>query len=70
MDTDRTAVTIEVIQDGQLLHAFRNFYPDELNKEIYGNQSEAFQLPDLPSALAFVRSNQAYKECSVEVLEN
>jgi len=66
MDSDWTAITIEVLQDGQLLHAFRNYAPEELTKEIYSNQSESFQLPDLQTALAFVRSNPVYQECSVE----
>lgn len=70
MDTDWTAITIEVIQDGQPLHAFRNYAPEALTKEIYGNQSESFQLSDLKTALAFVRSNPVYQECSVEAINS
>lgn len=69
MDSDWTAITIEVLLDGQLLHAFRNYAPEELSKEIYGNQSESFQLPDLQTALTFIRSNPEYHECSAEEVE-
>jgi hypothetical protein len=68
IDTDWTAITIEVFENGQVAHAFRNYVPEELEKEICGNQTDTFQLPDLSTALQMIRSNPSYRACSVEVL--
>lgn len=65
MDSDHTAITIEVIQNGEVLHAFRNYSQEEVSKEVYANQSESFQVRDVEAALAFVRSNPEYRECGM-----
>lgn len=70
MDTDWTAVTIEILENEQITHAFRNYRPEELEKELCGNQTETFQLPDLSTALRMVQSNPNYQACGVEALAN
>jgi len=70
IDTDRTAIDITVLDNHLPVAAFRNYAPDALTKEIYANQSESFQLPDLATALAMIRSNGEYQECAIESLAN
>ena len=66
MDSDWTAVDITVLENDQPVAAFRNYDREELTKEIYGNQTENFQLPDLATALRMIASNDSYQECPVE----
>ncbi|MDQ3101516.1 MAG: hypothetical protein M3R08_09020 [Bacteroidota bacterium] len=69
MDADWTGITINVIQDGQVLHTFRNYKDQDLGEDdIYANQSDSFQLPDLQTALAMIKSNDDYFECDPGVL--
>ena len=70
MDLDRTAIDLAVLENGQPLAAFRNYNREELTKEIYGNQTETFELPDLVTALRMIASNNAYEECQVETTSN
>jgi len=65
IDSDWTAIDITVLENDQPVSAFRNYAPEMLTKEIYGNQSEAFQLPDLRTALTMIHSNKSYHECSI-----
>lgn len=65
MDQDHTMIWVELIQDGAPVHVFTNFparWDKGMNKDIYGNQSEDFQLPTLEAALAMMRSSPSYRE--------
>ena len=66
MDYDWTAVEILIIQDGQCVTCFRNYDREELTKELYSNQTDEFQLPDLSTALQMVKSNAHYRACNLE----
>jgi hypothetical protein len=69
MDADWTAITVEVVENGQLTHTFRNYKDKDLGADdIYGNQCDSFQLPDVQTALAMIRSNDDYYECDQPVL--
>lgn len=68
IDMDTTGIDVVVFSDQQPAAAFRNYVPESLNKEIYANQSEDFQLPDLRTALSMFRSNPSYREYKIEDL--
>jgi len=70
MDSDWAAIDLAVLENGQPLAAFRNYNREELTKEIYGNQTETFELPDLVTALRMIASNGSYVECPVEITSN
>ena len=70
MDSDWAAIDLAVLENGQPLAAFRNYNREELTKEIYGNQTETFELPDLVTALRMIASNGSYMECPVETTTN
>jgi len=70
MDSDWAAIDLAVLENGQPLAAFRNYNREELTKEIYGNQTETFELPDLVTALRMIASNGSYVECPVETTSN
>jgi hypothetical protein len=67
MDTDWTAIDLAVLENGQPLAVFRNYDREELVKEIYGNQTETFLLPDLTTALRMIASNGAFVKCPVDI---
>ncbi len=64
-DQDHTLIWAEVIEKGEVTHAFTN-YPDRWGVsrrvEVYGNQSEEFHFPTKEAALAMLRSNPVYRE--------
>ena len=63
MDVDWTAVTVQIVENGQVTHTFRNYKDVDLGEDdIYGNQCDSFQLPDLQTALAMIKSNDDYFE--------
>lgn len=69
MDADWTGVTVEVIENHQVLHTFKNYKEDDLGEDdIYGNQCDSFQLPDMQTALAMIKSNDDYFECDRSML--
>jgi len=70
MDSDWAAIDLAVLENGQPLAAFRNYNREELTKEIFGNQTETFELPDLATALRMIASNGSYVECPVEITSN
>lgn len=66
MDYDFTAIQVEISEGERLVAKYANFDRESLTKEIYGNQTEAFQLPDLRSAINFIESNKNYRRMPEE----
>jgi len=61
MDTDFTAVDVEMLQAGKLVEVYRNYDADQLLKEIYANQAEEFCLPSVECARSFLESSGRYQ---------
>lgn len=64
IDVDQTAVDVEILANNCIVHAFRNYDATTIGKEICGNQTEVFELPDMPAALRMISSNPSYLPCS------
>lgn len=63
MESDWTGVMVEVVENGKVVHTFRNYKDTDLGEDdIYANQSDSFQLPDCQTALAMIKSNDDYFE--------
>ena len=62
MDRDFTAIEARIFVDDVCARVFRNFDASDCRKERYSNQTERFELPDEPSAVAFIESNHGYNE--------
>lgn len=59
-DWDFTAVDIILGSDNGFLERYANYDRASLTKQIWGNQSEVFQLPTMEIARAFVASAGEY----------
>ena len=62
MDTDFTAVDVELLRSGKVIGAYRNYEPDQLRKEICANQAEEFALPSIGVARQFLESSGCYQK--------
>ena len=66
-DTDYTGVEIEISEDGQLMEIWANFDRNDSWKEVWGNQTETFNLPSLEIAREFIVSAGCYELISIQV---
>ena len=66
-DTDYTGVEIEIFDGVQRLEMWANFDRADSWKEVWGNQTEIFQLPSLDAAREFIASSGCYELMSVQV---
>lgn len=61
MDTDFTAITVTIRTPGKRALRFANFDPQQVQEEMYANQTEKFVAPTHEMALGFVRSNGRFR---------